>query len=198
MSGGARALIRLETTLALIRNRALFSCTRGTGVHVMYDARLRGKIALGPGTVIHRFALLEARGGWIKLGRNCCINSFCVLYGHGGLDIGDDVHIATHTVIVPSNHNFANPDVPIRKQGLTKKGIRIESDVWIGANVCIMDGVTIGRGCVVAAGAVVTKSIPPMSVVAGVPARIISARGKSKTISAESSRLPEASHTPRP
>jgi acetyltransferase-like isoleucine patch superfamily enzyme len=67
----------------------------------------------------------------------------------------------------------------MKEQGVTQKGIVIEDDCWIAANSIILDGVTIGRGSVVAAGAVVSKSVPPYSVVAGVPARIIKSRNNS-------------------
>jgi acetyltransferase-like isoleucine patch superfamily enzyme len=79
-------------------------------------------------------------------------------------------------VIVPSNHVFSDPDITIKDQGLTQIGITIEEDVWIGAGVRVLDGVVLGRGCVVAAGAVVTKSVAPRIVVGGVPAKQISTR----------------------
>lgn len=71
---------------------------------------------------------------------------------------------------------FSDPDIPIKDQGLTQIGIAIEEDVWIGAGVRVLDGLVLGRGCVVAAGAVVTKSVPPRIVVGGVPAKQISTR----------------------
>jgi acetyltransferase-like isoleucine patch superfamily enzyme len=93
-----------------------------------------------------------------------------------GLQIGDGVRIGAGVVIIPSNHVFADPDVPIYRQGNEGKGICIESDVWIGANCTVLDGVTIGQGSVIAAGAVVNKDVDPYSVVGGVPARLIKKR----------------------
>ncbi|MCK7515996.1 MAG: acyltransferase [Desulfobacterales bacterium] len=72
--------------------------------------------------------------------------------GDGGLTIGNNVRIAAHTVIIPANHVFDDVNIPIRKQGLSKKGIVIEDDVWIGSGVKILDGVVIGKGCVIGAG----------------------------------------------
>jgi galactoside O-acetyltransferase len=92
------------------------------------------------------------------------------------LKIGDDVLIATHTVIIPSNHNFSNVNIPIKDQGLSIQGIVIENDVWLGAGVTVLDGVVVGESSVVGAGAVVTKSIPPHTVAVGVPASPISSR----------------------
>lgn len=120
--------------------------------------------------------MILSYGGDIRIGDDCSFNPYCVIYGHGGLRIGNSVRIAAHTVIVPANHNFDDPHTPIRLQGLTTKGITIGNDVWIGAGVRIMDGVEIGNGCVVAAGSVVTKSVPNGAVVAGVPAKVIRVR----------------------
>ncbi|MNG32136.1 Virginiamycin A acetyltransferase [compost metagenome] len=74
------------------------------------------------------------------------------------------------------NHVFSDKTKPIKEQGIYRQGITIEDDCWIGSNVTILDGVTIGTGSVVAAGAVVTKDVPPYSVVGGVPAKIIKER----------------------
>lgn len=134
-------------------------------------------IEIGDNSIIKSHALLLAdRGGSIRLGRHCSVNPFTVLYGHGGLTIGDDVRIATHCVVVPANHVFANPDAPIRSQGLTREGISIGDDVWLGAGARVLDGCTIGRGSVIAAGAVLTRSVPADSIVAGVPGRVIASR----------------------
>jgi acetyltransferase-like isoleucine patch superfamily enzyme len=86
------------------------------------------------------------------------------------------VRIATHVVIIPANHVFTNPDLPICRQGLTCKGVTIEDDVWIGCNVTVLDGAHIGRGSVIAAGSVVRGRVEPWSVMGGVPARVIKMR----------------------
>ena len=120
--------------------------------------------------------LMTHPGGRIRLGHNCSINPFTILYGHGGLEIGNDVRIAAHTVIIPANHVFLDPNIPIRQQGLTKQGIVIGNDIWIGANCVILDGCRIGSGSVISAGTVLSANIPPNSVVAGVPGRVIKSR----------------------
>ena len=155
--------------------------TLGNNVVVEKYSRLiaNGKsaeISVGDNTYIQSYVLLKTNGGKIKIGKDCTINDYSVLYGHGGLIIGNDVHISTHVIIVPMNHIYKNPHIPISKQGEIRKGIVIEDDVWIGANAVILDGVQIGKGTVVGAGAVVTKSIPPFSVVGGVPAKVIKKR----------------------
>jgi len=135
-----------------------------------------GEISIGERCEIHRGALLLSYGGRIEIGNECSVNPYCVLYGHGGLKIGNGVRIAAHSVIIPANHRFDDETLPIRKQPLTKKGIVIEDDVWIGAGVRILDGVVIHEGAIIGSGAVVTKNVPPFTINAGVPSRIIGHR----------------------
>jgi acetyltransferase-like isoleucine patch superfamily enzyme len=90
--------------------------------------------------------------------------------------IGDGVYTGTHVQIAAVNHVYSDPDKFIKDQGITAQGIRIEDDVWLGSTVVVVDGVTIGKGSVVGAGAVVTKDLPPYSVAVGVPAKIVKDR----------------------
>jgi acetyltransferase-like isoleucine patch superfamily enzyme len=142
---------------------------------------VNGSIEIGRGTVLQPFSFLHADQGSIKIGEHCSVNPYCVLYGQGGLTIGNYVRIAAHTIIVPSNHNFDNVDIPIKLQGSTGLGIKIEDDVWIGAGVRILDGVTIGTGCVIGAGSVITKSTDSYGVYVGTPARKIKERNNYST-----------------
>jgi len=135
-----------------------------------------GSIEIGRKCEIHYGTLILTYGGDIYIGNNVSINPYSIIYGHGGLAIEDNVRIAAHCVIIPANHIFDDPSIPIYKQGETRKGIHIEQDVWIGARVTILDGVTIKRGAVIAAGSVVTKDVPANSIIAGIPAKIINNR----------------------
>jgi acetyltransferase-like isoleucine patch superfamily enzyme len=113
-------------------------------------------------------------GSFIRVGSNVGIGEFAYLGGAGGLEIGDDTIVGQYFSCHPENHVYGNPDTLIRLQGVTRKGISIGKNCWIGSKVTILDGVQLGNNCVVAAGAVVTKSFPDNSVLGGVPARIIS------------------------
>ena len=124
---------------------------------------------------------LSHPGKGISLGRNVGIGEFAYLGGAGGLEIGDDCIIGQYFSCHPENHHFHDFETPIRMQGVSQKGIRIGANCWIGAKVTILDGVEIGEGCVIAAGAVVTKSMPARSVIGGVPARVIRSRETSWT-----------------
>lgn len=157
----------------------------GPGAIVMPGAVLKddqgGSLEIGAGSVIHRGAMLLPYGGFIRIGRRCSVNPYSVLYGHGGLFIGDQVRIAAHCVIVPANHGIALDAGPIAGQPLTKKGIRIGDNVWIGTGARILDGADIGEGCVVAAGAVVRGKLEPNGIYAGVPARLMRMRTPTMT-----------------
>ncbi|MGB7373480.1 acyltransferase [Pontixanthobacter sp.] len=149
------------------------------GAFVHHSAVLEpsgGTITIGEGTYIDSGVILRPLGGLIKIGKNCSINAYSVLYGGGGLEIGDNTRIAAHTVIIPSNHIFADRDIPIKDQGLSQIGIVVENDVWVGAGTRILDGVTVNTGAVIGAGSVVTKSISSNTVVVGVPAKQIAFR----------------------
>ncbi|HEY6140692.1 MAG TPA: acyltransferase [Thermoanaerobaculia bacterium] len=152
----------------------------GSGTIIASGAELvaRGaeQITLGDRCAVLRGSLLYAYGGRITIGSNTSINPYCVLYGHGGLTIGNDVLIATGCVIIPANHNIADVTMPIRAQGLTAKGIVIEDGVWLAARVTVLDGVRVGTGAVIGAGAVVNKDIPPYAIAVGVPARLVGSR----------------------
>jgi acetyltransferase-like isoleucine patch superfamily enzyme len=154
---------------ACIREQAWLSC---------YDAN--SSIEIGSGTLIMPWTKLAAVGGSLRIGKNCTVHSFDVLYGFaGGLVIGDGVRIATHAVLVPGNHLFDDLSRPFIEQGASSKGIVIGDNVWIGAGVKVLDGVTVGAGAVLGAGTVVTRDVPKDAVCVGIPARCIRVRGQS-------------------
>ncbi len=109
----------------------------------------------------------------VSIGSNCNLARGVFITGGGGVTIGDWVGFGPDTKIWSVNHRFEDPDTPWLLQGWEKKPVVIEDDVWLGANVFVMPGVTIGRGAIVSAGAVVNKSIPPYALVAGNPARVV-------------------------
>lgn len=152
----------------------------GKGVYIASGAELIARrnedIVIGDRTFVLKGAVLHPYGGKIVIGKDGGINHYCVIYGMGGVTIGDNVLIATSCVIVSGNHNFGRADIPIVLQGVTCKGIKIGNDVWLGARVVVLDDVEIGDGSVIGAGSVVSKSIPPYSVAVGAPARVIKQR----------------------
>jgi acetyltransferase-like isoleucine patch superfamily enzyme len=137
--------------------------------YVAAEARIfTARLVLGEHSWIAGHALLR---GDVTFGAHCTVNAYACL--SGTIRCGDGVRIASHVSIVGFNHGFDDPDRPIWQQPHQSLGIEIGDDVWIGANAVVVDGVRIGAGAVVAAGAVVTEDVPPMAVVAGVPARVL-------------------------
>jgi len=147
---------------------------------IIYDnvtIHLDGRhLILGNNSYLDTASYIRLYGGEIEVGNNFYLGPFSVLYGHGGLKIGDNVLIASHVTVIPANHKFSELDTPIRTQGETTIGIEIGNDVWIGTGVKILDGVKIGDGCVIGAGSVVTKSLPSYAVSVGCPAKVIKFR----------------------
>lgn len=173
----------------------------GKGVRLAYSSRLTagkdlviedgaevnclatGGIQLGNRVTIGKYAIIRpsniyggAIGAGLVMGDHSNIGPYSYIGCSGPIRIGSNVMISPRVSLYAENHVFAVTDIPMKEQGVSQKGIVIEDDCWIAANSIILDGVTIGRGSVVAAGAVVSKDVPPYSIVAGVPARIIKSR----------------------
>jgi len=125
------------------------------------------------GAILHVYNFRDLPRAGIRIGRDSLIGEYTVIRGQGGVEIGDRVYTSPFTQIIAVNHVFTDPERPFIEQGITAEGIVIEDDVWLGAAAVVTDGVRVGKGAVVAAGAVVTKDVPPHTVVAGVPAKAI-------------------------
>lgn len=109
-------------------------------------------------------------GRRLRFGRNVFVNHGCTAMDLGGIDIGDDVMIGPNVQLISSGHPV---DPETRRSAITTAPIRIGRGVWIGAGATVLQGVTVGDDAVIAAGAVVTKNVPPRTLVAGVAAQVI-------------------------
>lgn len=143
------------------------------------------KIIIGDRVSIGKFAIIRpgnSYGGEIgeglKIGNNSNIGPYSYIGCSGYIEIGDNVMISPRVSIYAENHVFERTDITLKEQGVQRQFVKIEDDCWIAANSIILAGVTIGKGSVIAAGSVVTKDVPPYSVVAGVPAVVIKQRGQ--------------------
>jgi len=129
------------------------------------------KFSLGDYSVIESFACINNAVGDVVIGDHTRIGLHNTIIGP--VTIGCHVNLAQGITVTALNHNFEASDKRIDEQGVSTTPVIIGDDIWIGANAVILPGVTIGNHSVVAAGAVVTKNVPPHSLVAGVPAKII-------------------------
>lgn len=147
------------------------------------DARVRQKMtfgknfSLGPFSMIEGFGVLNELGESLSVGNNVGIAGHSVISIRGPVTIGNNVIIGPFFSLHSEEHTFSAEDKPIRSQGVSRKGVHIADDVWIGAKVTILDGVNIGQGTVIGAGSIVTHSIPSNVVAVGAPARVIRRRG---------------------
>jgi acetyltransferase-like isoleucine patch superfamily enzyme len=115
--------------------------------------------------------------GPLRIGSRVVIgSSVAIASGRAGIEIGDDCFLSPNVVLTPGTHRYARLDAPIITQGMASKGIRIGSDVWIGANCTVLDGSEIGSGSIVGANSVVNGKISPLSIAQGNPAKVIFTR----------------------
>lgn len=142
-------------------------------------------IRFGNRVTIGKFAIIRPTntyggeiGDGLKIGDNSNIGPYSYIGCSGYIEIGNNVMISPRVSIYAENHIYEDSNVSIKSQGIKREFVKIEDDCWIAANSVILAGVTIGRGSVIAAGSVVTKDVPPYSVAAGIPAKIIKQRSK--------------------
>jgi len=136
-------------------------------------------IKMGDDVFVGRNTILSCKDGDIELYDRANIGFNCYIFASNHVTVGEDVLIAGFTYIVGGgNYSLEKLDVPINQQYdfEGKGGVDIEHNVWIGAHVVILDGVKVGNGSVLAAGAIVSKDVPEMSIVGGVPAKVIKSR----------------------
>lgn len=172
-----------------LRNRSFIHFGKAVtlGKEVVIDGLSREGIIIGDGVSIGPYTVIEASGiitdlgKGIRIGESSGIGGFSFIGGAGGVVIGSNVIMGQYVSFHPENHVFACTDIPIRLQGVTRQGITVEDDCWIGAKVTFLDGAHVGTGCVIAAGAVVRGVIPPYSIAAGVPAKVIKSRKENLT-----------------
>lgn len=173
---GKSVSIRYATHLVagkdlIIEDNVELNCLSTKGIHLGHRVTI-GKHAIIRPSNIYGGAIGEG----LKMGNNSNIGPFAYIGCSGYIEIGDNVMISPRVSIYAENHDFDDPNIIMKEQGVTKQFVKIEDDCWIAANSIILAGVTIGKGSIIAAGSVVTKDIPPYSIAAGVPAVVIKSR----------------------
>jgi acetyltransferase-like isoleucine patch superfamily enzyme len=162
-----RTKIRFGTNLSVDRN-------------CFIDALSAKGIKIGRNVSIGKYTTIECSGSLKNIGKGLIIGNNVGLGSHGffgcagGIEIGDDTIFGNFVSMHSENHISDNIEIPIRLQGVTRLGIKIGNNCWIGAKATILDGANIGDGCIVAAGAVVIKGeYKPNTIIGGVPAKVI-------------------------
>ncbi len=198
-------LMNLPGALGLVLRQKLYPTLighygKGAAISRSVTLRCPAHLSLGAGTLIDQDAFFDIKSnaasitlgernqimqgvhfetgyeGNVILGDDCYVGPFTILNGFGGLTIGDNALIGGHCHLVAGNHNFDDLTRPMNAQGISSAGIVIEDDVWLGGGVTVLDGVRIGRGSIISAGAVVTHDVEPFNIMGGVPAKLIRKR----------------------
>ncbi|HNP59532.1 MAG TPA: acyltransferase [Nitrospirales bacterium] len=167
---GAGGVLRCPGRIHLGRGVMIDDC-------VVLDAKGHGSsIVLGDQILLGRNSILSCNDSSMSIGNFVSIGPFCFLVSRSHLTIGSNVAIGAGTHMLGGGHAHDDPDVPVIQQARTSKGITVEDGAWIGIGAKILDGVTIGKNSIVGAGAVVSKDVPPWTVVLGNPARVVEKR----------------------
>jgi acetyltransferase-like isoleucine patch superfamily enzyme len=196
-------LYRLPTIWACILRGVVYrTVLGGIGSFCLVEADVRlhvpQRIFLGDRVFVGQYCYLDGQTSFLRLGddvhlaRSCTlragergitiydgagINTRTYVDGNGGVEVGRNALLSPGVQVISGNHVFDRTDVPIRNQGTAYGKVTIGEDCWLGTNVIVLPGVTIGRGSVVGAGAVVTGDLPDLSIALGVPARVVGRRG---------------------
>lgn len=152
------------------------------GDNVLINALSKNGVQFGNNVSIHNNTIIDCTGGirsigeGLIIGDNVGISPNCFIQVRGTVKIGNNVLFGPGVKLFSESHNFENPDKFINEQGETRKGVIIEKGVWVGSDVTILDGVTIGDNAVIAAKSLINRDVPPFSIVAGIPAKVIKYR----------------------
>lgn len=168
----------------VVRNPHLLSVGEGVvfGSDVLVDSfsragiRLHSNVTVARGAVLLGSGVITQKGEGIEIGAHSAVGMNNVIWGQGGVRIGQDCLLGPNVTLVSENHGTAREQL-IREQPSLRGGIEIGDDCWLGNNVTVVAGVSIGSGTVIGAGSVVTRAIPPYSVAVGIPARVVGERG---------------------
>jgi len=134
-----------------------------------------GRLTIGEGTLLEPGCWITlGPEGRIRIGRGCFLNRETMLAAHEAIEVGDHVMFANHCFVGDADHAYDDPDKPITWQGFTARGpVKIGDNCWFGVGCVVTGGVEIGERCVIGSNSVVTKSLPPGTIAAGAPAKVI-------------------------
>lgn len=163
-----------------IRNARFISIGKGVtiGAGTVVNGLSRQGVSIGDNVSLGQYVIIEATGVLtdlgvgLTIGKGSGLGAYSFIGAAGGVHIGENVIMGQRISFHSENHNFGSRDLDIKYQGVTRQGIRIGNNCWVGANVVFLDGAEIGEGCVIAAGSVLRGSYPANSLIAGAPANV--------------------------
>jgi acetyltransferase-like isoleucine patch superfamily enzyme len=161
-----KSKLHLGTSIQ-IHDSVVIDCLSRNGFHIGDYSKISSN------SFLRVSGTISDLGDKIVIGSNVSIGEFSHIGGAGGFTIGDNTIIGSYFSVHPENHNFAHSDKLIRNTGVTRKGIQVGSNCWIGAKVTLLDGCSIGNNCVIAAGAVVNGNFASNLLIGGIPAKVI-------------------------
>ncbi len=182
--GRARGLVLCDRHVRIYHPKHILT---GPGLNLEEGCEIIGLskqgVNFGRRCTVGRFAcirpsnvLLDEPGEGMRMGDSSNVGAYSYIGCSGYIEIGNQVMMGPRVTLLAENHRFDELDRPMKEQGVERSFIRVEDDCWIGAGATVLPGVTIGSGSVVGAGAVVTRDVPPRSIVGGVPARVLAKR----------------------
>ncbi len=146
----------------------------GCKISFKAEVELTPNLTIGRGTQVSSFVKIKASNGPLQIGERVTIATGVFISAHqGGIEIGDDSMVGPNVAIVGVNYRYDRLDVPIQWQGQTSKGIKIGLDVWLGANVVVLDGASIGDHTIVSPGSTVSGRLPDRVIASGSPAKVV-------------------------
>lgn len=173
-------LKKLKFLIGSLVCRLVYGVQVGAGSHISLGIRIErdpfvreNYFLIGKNAKIKGSCFFGIRDGFLKIGDKVSINHGANFLVYGPVVIGNNTRIALNCTLVSFNHNIADDEKSIVERGNNFKGIAIGENVWLGANVTVLDGVTIGNNCVIGAGSVVTRDVEENTVAAGNPCRLI-------------------------
>ena len=182
---GRHVLARMAVAGYISPSASIYARNLTLGKHVflgdgvtIFDRAGGGPVVIGDEVYINKDTIIElGKGGSLSIGDRTTIQPNCQFSAYAGrINIGVDVQVAPNCAFYPYDHGMS-PDQPMNVQPLLSKGgIVVEDDVWLGYGVIVLDGVRIGRGAVIGAGSVVNQDIPSGSIAVGVPVRVVKNR----------------------
>lgn len=142
------------------------------GDHVSLIVEQGATLTIADNSFIGESCYIKCFGGTIEIGQDVSINSKSFINGCGGVVIGDNTRIGTQSIIIASNHKFGEPDLLV-KDAITKLGVSLGENIWLGARVTVLDGVVIPNDSIIGACSLVSKPLPESGVYVGIPAKKI-------------------------